>query len=220
MVVQHDPQCRHQGRVVLQGLSHPHHDHIRDNALIRTQPFAERSLGKPELCNDLASGEVAAEALVPGGAKTASHCASRLGRNTKGSAVIFRNENRLNGIAGPDIKEPFDCAISRLMLTQDGQWLNQCASLEFFSQRFGQIRHLVKIRRSALVYPAKQLGCTKALLAQLLTKSCQTIKIKVQEIDDHVLRRKTATNIPWKNTGARLPRKGEKARGLQVTISA
>ncbi|EKD99120.1 MAG: hypothetical protein ACD_23C00119G0002, partial [uncultured bacterium] len=124
-------------------------------------------LGKPQLRHNFTRSEIATEALVPGGAKTAPYRAARLRRYTQGSPVIFGNKNRFNGIAATHIKQPFDGAIGRHMLTDDGQGLHMRTTLQLASQRDGQIAHVVKIASSPLVNPAKKLRGTKPLFSEL-----------------------------------------------------
>jgi len=80
VVVEHHAQRRHESRVVLQRFAHAHHYDIRDGAFAvgEIEAFAQMMFGEPELRHDLAGGEIAAEALVSGGAETATHSATRL----------------------------------------------------------------------------------------------------------------------------------------------
>ena len=63
MVVQHDAQGRNEGRVVLQRLPHPHHHHVRNDAVTGLKALAKGMLSKPKLRNDFARSKVSAKAL-------------------------------------------------------------------------------------------------------------------------------------------------------------
>ena len=78
MVIQHDAQRGNQRRVVLQRFAHAHHDDVGNHPVLPVQAFSQKVLGKPELRDDFTGGQVAAEALVPGGAEPAPDCAARL----------------------------------------------------------------------------------------------------------------------------------------------
>ena len=58
----------HRRRVGLQRLAHAHHHDVRDRALAGREPEAltQFEFGMPELADDLAGGQVAAESLVAG----------------------------------------------------------------------------------------------------------------------------------------------------------
>ena len=93
MVVEHGAQRRNQGRIVLQRLTHAHHHHVGDDTLIGLDVLAQKVLGKPQLGEDLASGEVAAETLVTGRTEPATYRTTRLRRNAQCSPVVLGNED-------------------------------------------------------------------------------------------------------------------------------
>ena len=180
MVIQHHAQRRHQGRVVLQRLAHAHHHHVGDDALAtRAQALAQRMLGIPELGQDLARAEVAAEALVTRGAEAAAHGTAGLGRHAQRAPVIFGNENGFDGIAVPHVEQPLDRSIGRHMLGQNRQGRDVGTRLELLAQGLGQIAHLVEIAGASLVDPAEQLRCAETLLAELFAISGQSVEIKI-----------------------------------------
>ena len=88
----------------------------------------------PELGDDLARREVAAEALVAGGAEAAIHRAARLRRDAQGAAVVFRNEDRLDRIAAADIEQPLDGAVGRRLLARHRQRRDLRATRELVAQ--------------------------------------------------------------------------------------
>ena len=66
---------------------------------------------------------------------------------------------------------------------KNGETLHLGAALELFAQGLGQVGQLVKIGRTTLVDPAKQLGGAKALFTQAFAKRGQTFQIEVEKID-------------------------------------
>ena len=116
MVVQHGAQCRQQFRIVLQRLTHAHHHDIGNHALLALQMAAQEALGKPELCNDFATREIAAEPLMPSGAEAATHGAASLRGDAKRASIVFRNENRLYRVTAAYVKQPLDGAVGRNLL--------------------------------------------------------------------------------------------------------
>ena len=112
---------RHQRRIVLQRLAHAHHHDVGDDALVALQVLAQEVLGEPELGDDLAGGQVAAEALVAGGAEAAAHGAAGLRRNAQRAAVVLGNEHGLDRIAVADVEQPLDGAVGGFVLREDRQ---------------------------------------------------------------------------------------------------
>ena len=103
--------------------------------------LTQEVLGKPQLGNDLAGAQVAAEALVPGRAKTAAHGATGLRRNAQSAAVGLRDKDSFNDIARTHVKQPFDGAIGRVVPRHDTQTLNMRFAGELAAQRFGEVCH-------------------------------------------------------------------------------
>jgi hypothetical protein len=56
---------------------------------------------------------------------------------------------------------------------------------ELLAQGLGQITHLFKIRSAPLVDPAEQLGGSKTLFAQALTKNGQTFQVEFEKVGRH-----------------------------------
>ena len=139
-------------------------------------------LGKPQLGNDFTTGQVAAKALVSRGAKAAAHRAPGLRRNAQRAAIVLGDEHRLDRIAIAHIKQPLDRAVARFLLGEDFQAFNAGLGGELFAQRLGQIGHLGKVGRPALVNPAKQLRGAKRFFPQLLAIRNQAWEIKIQKI--------------------------------------
>jgi hypothetical protein len=204
MVVQHGLERRHKLVVVLQRLAHAHHHHIGDDTLVGAHPLAQRMLGKPQLGRDLGRRQVAAEALVAGGAETAAHGAARLAGDAQRATVEhgwpmaaprrrcdlgrpgiaeFRDEHGLDRVARADVEQPLDRAVRRDMLGNDVQAANDGSAAELFAQRLGQVGHLREVRRALLVDPAEQLGRTKFLFAQLLAVGGQAWQIETEQVD-------------------------------------
>ena len=197
MVVEHGAQSRHQGGVVLQGLAHAHHHHVGDNSLWGVEMLAQKMFGKPQLRQNFTGRQIAAETLVAGGAKTATHRTARLRRHTQSAAIVFGNEHGFHRIAVTHIEQPLDGAVSRVV-TRDGcERQNLRADLELFAQRLGQIGHLVEVLCAFLVDPAKQLGGSETLLPEPLTKNGQTVEIEIKQVGRHVLRRRCRTQRRW-----------------------
>ena len=165
VVVEHDLEGGHEFGVILQGLAHAHHHHVRDDAFVARQVFAQKVLGKPELRDDFARRQIAAKALVAGGAKAAAHGATRLRRNAQRATVRFGDKNGLYRVARTHVKQPLDGAVGGFVLGHNAQRRHLGAALELFAQGLGQIGHGVKLGRAFLVDPAKQLDRPKALLA-------------------------------------------------------
>jgi len=137
------------------------------------------------LGQDFTGAQVAAETLVTGGAKTASDGASGLGGNAQGAPIVLGNKDRLDGIAIADIKQPLDGAVTRDVLGDHGQGRDVRVRLELLAQRLGQIAHQIEVGSAPLVNPAEQLGGSKTLFAQTLTKNGQTIQIKFKKVGRH-----------------------------------
>ena len=70
-------------------------------------------LGKPQLRHDFARCEVAAEALMAGGAKAAAHSAARLRGNAQRAPVVFGDEHGFHRIAAAHVEQPLYCAVAR-----------------------------------------------------------------------------------------------------------
>ena len=185
MVVQHHAQCRHQGRVVLQWLAHAHHHHVADGALAgrQRQLGAQGVFGVPQLGQDFTRAQVAAEALVPGGAETAPHRATGLRRDAKRAAVVFRDEHSLDRVAAAYVEQPLDGAVGRLVFAEDGQRPHVAAAHQLAAQGLGQVRHAIEIALAFLVDPAKQLHRAVALLAQLRAEHRQPVEVEVEQVD-------------------------------------
>ena len=145
MVVEHDLERGHQLGVVLQGLAHAHHHHVGDDAFVPAQLLAQEMLGKPELRNDFARRQVAAKALVAGGAKTAAHGATRLRGNAQRATVGLGDKNGLDCVIATHIEQPLDGAVGGFVLRKHAQGLDMGAGLELFAQGLGQIGHGVKV---------------------------------------------------------------------------
>jgi hypothetical protein len=129
------------------------------------QVAAQEMLGKPELGDDFTGGQVAAEALVPGGAEAAAHRTTGLRRNAQRATVVFGNEHSLDGIAVAHVEQPLDGAVGGACSVMTGRPADG-RSRELVAQRLGQIAHLVEVGGAALVDPAKQLRGAKALFTQ------------------------------------------------------
>jgi hypothetical protein len=84
-------------------------------------PAAQLVLGKPELGDDLAGAQVAAETLVPGGAEAAAHRTTGLRRNAQRAAVVFGDEDRLDGIAAAHVEQPLDGAVRETCSVMTGR---------------------------------------------------------------------------------------------------
>jgi hypothetical protein len=63
--------------------------------------FAQGELREPELADDLGRGQVAAEALMPGGAEAAAHRTAGLRGNAQRAAIGFRDEDGFDGVTPP-----------------------------------------------------------------------------------------------------------------------
>ena len=87
----------------------------------RPRRCAQEVLGEPELGDDLAGGEVAAEALVAGRAEAAADGAAGLRRDAQRAAVVLGNEHGLDRVAVADVEQPLDGAVGRLLLADDRQ---------------------------------------------------------------------------------------------------
>jgi hypothetical protein len=167
VVVQHHPQGRHQRTVVLQRLAHAHHHHVGDDPLAgrQLQPLAQPVLGKPQLGQDLAGAQVAAEALVAGGAEAAAHGATGLGGHAQRAAVVLGDEHGLDGVAAAHVEQPLGGAVGRDLLGQHRQ-ARISARPASFSRRDLARSVMDEVLRALLVNPAEELGGAKALLAQ------------------------------------------------------
>ena len=134
MIVQHHAQRRNQGRVILQGLAHAHHDDVGNDPLAALPPLPQSVLSVPELRHDLGGAQIATESLMPGRAKPATDGATGLGRNTQGAAVGLGNENGLNGVSLADVEQPLRRSIGGRMLGQDRQSLHPGLPLQLVTQ--------------------------------------------------------------------------------------
>src|SRR5690606_41891824 len=76
---------------VEQGLAHAHHHHVGDRPVDLGRYGAEGFVGDPHLADDLGGGQVAAEALLAGGADTAVQRAAGLGGYTEGATPVLPN---------------------------------------------------------------------------------------------------------------------------------
>jgi len=79
MIVQHRSKGRNQGAVILQRLTHAHHHHIGDDTVSGVELLAQGVLGKPQLRQNFAGGEVATKTLMTRRAKAAAHGTTGLG---------------------------------------------------------------------------------------------------------------------------------------------
>jgi hypothetical protein len=145
--------------------------------------FAQGVLGEPELGRDLGRAQVAAEALVAGGAETAAHGATGLTGHAQGAPVILRDEDRLDRITPADVEQPLGRAVGGHMLGDDVQAADDGAAAELLAQRLGEVGHLFEVRRALLVDPAEQLGRTELLFAQLLAVRRQAWQIETEQVD-------------------------------------
>ena len=189
MVIEHDSQRRQQLCIVLQGLTHAHHHHVGDHALVTPQMLTQEVLCKPQLGNDLAGTQVTAEALVPRRAKTTAHGATCLRRNTQSAAVGLRDKDSFNDIAGTHIKQPFDGAVSRVVPRHDTQTLNMRFAGELAAQRLGQVSHIREVAGATLVNPTKKLSGAVTLFPQLFAVSGQRVEVKIEQVHAHVFLR-------------------------------
>ena len=136
--------------------------------------------GKPQLGNDFTRAQVAAKALVTGGAKPATYRATGLRRNTQRATVFFGDKNGFDGVAIANVKQPFDGAIGRYLLGFDCQRFDFGHPCQFVTQRLGQVAHVGKIGRATLVNPAKQLFRTEWLFAQIGAKCRQAVVVQFE----------------------------------------
>jgi hypothetical protein len=166
VVVEHGAQRGHQRRIVLQRLAHAHHHHVGDDALGALQVLAQEVFGKPQLGDDFARAEVAAEALVPGGAESGNRPHSRPATTRTGAAVVLGNEYGFDGIAVPTSNSHL-IVPSGFVLREDRQALDARGGRELLAQRLGQIGHLGEVAGATLVDPAEQLRGAETLLAEL-----------------------------------------------------
>ena len=136
MIVEHDPQCRQQGGVVLQRLPHAHHHDVGDGTLARREREApaQLELGMPELGDDLGSAQVAAEALVAGGAEAAVDSAAGLRRDAKRASARLGDEDGLDRVAGADVEQPLDRAVGSDLLARHGQRLDDGVIRQLLAQ--------------------------------------------------------------------------------------
>ena len=137
-------------------------------------------LDKPQLGQDLGGAEVAAEALMAGGAKAAAHRAARLRRHAQRGAIVLRDEHGFNRVAVSHIEKPLDGAVGRILTLHHRQCTYFSELMEFVAEFARQIRHLVEIADTAVMHPAKQLGGAELFFAQPLTPADQPGQIKVE----------------------------------------
>mmetsp|Transcript_21677 Transcript_21677/g.84466 ORF Transcript_21677/g.84466 Transcript_21677/m.84466 type:complete len:526 (+) Transcript_21677:1337-2914(+) len=183
MVVQHGLEGRHELVVVLQRLAHAHHHDVRDHPFVGVLALAQGMLGEPQLGHDFGGRQVAAEALVAGRAEAAAHRTAGLAGHAQRAAVVFGDEYGFDRIARADIEQPLDRAVGRDMLGDDIQRADDGTAGELLAQRLGEVGHLFEVRRALLVDPAKQLGRTELLFAQLLAVGGQAWQIKTEQVD-------------------------------------
>jgi hypothetical protein len=110
-----------------------------------------------------------------------------LRRYAQGAAVSLGNEYRFDHIAIANIKQPLDSAIRRNVLRYDRQRLNASRCFELLAQGLGEITHILKLRRSLLVYPPKELSGSETFFSEPLTKNGQLLKVKVEQIGRHCI---------------------------------
>jgi len=110
MVVEHQPHCRHDILEIGERLAHAHHHHVADRPVFG-HSAAQAFVGNPQLADDFLRRQVAVEALATGGAERALQRAARLRRDAQRAPLLFRDEYRLDRIAGADVEQPFAGAV-------------------------------------------------------------------------------------------------------------
>jgi hypothetical protein len=188
VVVEHEPQRRHERIVVEQRLAHAHHDDVGDDALALARygagrRLAQRELGHAQLADDLARRQVARKTLLARGAKTAVDRAARLRRHAKRTARFLGNENGLDRIPVADVDEPLARAVGRNVIADDGRHGDRRAALELFAQRLREIGHAIEVRSVVLMDPTLQLLGAKRLLAQAVAIGDETCGVEIEKVD-------------------------------------
>ena len=117
VVVEHQPQRRHDVVEVGERLAHAHHHDVGDRRAALLDPGRADAVGEqravrvPELADDLGGRQVAVEALLAGRAERAVERAARLRRDAQRAAVVLRNVDRLDRVAVADVEQPLARAV-------------------------------------------------------------------------------------------------------------
>jgi hypothetical protein len=110
--------------------------------------------------------QVAAEALVAGGAEAAAHGAAGLRRHAQRAAVGLGDEDGLDGVAAADVEQPLHGAVGRTgsLSQRQGRALGHAG--ELVAQRLRQVGHRAKSDAPRWWIQRKSCTARKALLAQ------------------------------------------------------
>ncbi len=182
VVVEQDAQGGERDRIVLQRLTHAHEHDIADDALAigrRTQG----TVGPPQLPYHLGHVEIAAEALLAGGAEQAIDRTPGLRGDAQRAAIGFRNEHRFHGIALPDVEQPLARAIGGDVIGDDRRRPNFGTLDQRSPEGLRKIGHLIEAVLAPLVDPAHELAGPKRLFAPLGAGARQALGIEAEEID-------------------------------------
>src|SRR5690606_36791771 len=107
------------------------------------------------------------ETLVARGAEAAIDGAAGLAGHAQRAAVVFGNEDGLDGIALAHVEQPLARAIGGALLGVDRRRLDAAALRKLAAEVAGQVGHGVERVGAALVDPALQLAGAKRLAAPL-----------------------------------------------------
>ena len=161
---------------IVERLAHTHHYHVGERC----------TLGDGiELVENLAGGEVCAEALAAGHAEGAMHLATYLRRHTQRGTVIVGDVDGLNKLSFANLEQVLDGAILRVHgfygvlethLVMLGQ---QLAVLE------REIGHISDLAYAAHIHPFHNLPCSKAWHAVLGHHCLQFGKVHTQQFCLH-----------------------------------
>ena len=233
VVVQQRPQGRQQRVVVQQRLAHAHEDDVADGAqragivnvlvelghVVGATPaglrtgLAQELVGQPDLTEDLGRAEVAREPLLAGGAEAAVDGTPGLRGHAERATTGFGDEDGLNGIAGPHVKEPLARGIGGGVILQHRRCLDQRLVLKALTEAASQIGHGRPVGHATLVHPAHELVGTKGLFTHAPAEIQEALAIEPEQIDgpgrrlgSGRLRRRCCGALPGRDGHGRLRR--------------
>ena len=137
---------------------------------------------QPNLSDNFRSGEIALEALLTGGTKSAIETTTYLRRNAEGRPIAFGDEHRLDQTIALHCNGPLTGAVSRILLLGNDGRRHLGDIVEPLAQGPTQVSHFREVPDTTMVHPFHYLLGPKSLLTKVCKKSlklpsCQTHKV-------------------------------------------
>ena len=135
------------------------------------------------LADDLAGGEIANQAHLPGQAEIAPHGAPDLGGHAEGIRRGLGNEHRLDAPVVTEFQQKLLRPVGRSVPLDDAGRPHRAGTAQFGAKRLRQVRHGGEVLHAALVDPAVDLPRVEALCAEVRQRLLKLGEIEAGCVD-------------------------------------